>query len=224
MKRFRLLLAALFLSASSVVGFSSGGLAAPAAPGGQLSDQQMREVHDIVYGSQERAGFGGMVVSDRKAGIVTLYLAASGDATATSRGLGALQKIGTAADPLVKSGPKRYRMRYSLEGPSLATLDSVIARLQKVEPFSSHLKGVLSGYGIDEANHTVHVGVTSLTPSLAAEGKAAFGNLVTFAVEPVTPFDSGTAQQLNDGPPWFGGTKIFTPGRPEELHWGFSSV
>jgi len=209
MKRLRLLFAACFLAASSALGMSAGALPVAASSGPELSEDQISEIYDIVYGPQQRAGFGGMV-ADQKAGLITIYEAAPGDAAATARGLGALKMIGTSADPKAVSLPKRWRIRYITEGPSLATLDSVIARLSTVQPFAGDLKDVLSGYGINYAKHVVQVDVTTLTPSLIAEGSVAFGKLVRFAVEPISVLTSGTAQQQNDAKPFFGGTKIIT--------------
>jgi hypothetical protein len=70
-----------------------------------------------------------------------------------------------------------YRVGFVVAGPSLATLDVVVNRVQVAQPWRKDVGANLMGWGIDQARHRVVISVLEITPTLSADARAAFGTL-----------------------------------------------
>ncbi|HXN57343.1 MAG TPA: hypothetical protein VN912_02030 [Candidatus Angelobacter sp.] len=73
--------------------------------------------------------------------------------------------------------PDHYRVGFVVAGPSLATLDVVLDRLQIAQPWRKDVGNNLTRWYIDPVRHKAVIGVLEITPTLSADARAAFGNL-----------------------------------------------
>lgn len=171
-----------------------------AASAALFADIQISEMQDIVSDYRYRAVFGGLV-GDESSHVITVYFAPAADGSVSAFGSAALSKVGTAADPKLHYGPKRWSVRYETRGPSLAVLDAVLSKIETAQPWRTDVGSQLVSYGIDPGRHAVVVGVEAITPTIAADSRSAFGDLVELQV---TPRPRLASRQL-DNLPYKGG-------------------
>jgi hypothetical protein len=117
--------------------------------------------------------FGGLV-GDPTSKVVTIYIASTADPASVAPAKAAVL---AAARPFGFQYPKAWRVGFVVAGPSLATLDGVLGRLQVAQPWRKDVGSRLVGWGIDQARHAVSIGVLEITPTISADARAAFGNL-----------------------------------------------
>jgi hypothetical protein len=132
----------------------------------QIGDMQNR-VH--IY----RDVFGGLV-GDPTSKVVTIYIASTADPASVAPAKAAV--LAAARRPGFQY-PKAWRVGFVVAGPSLATLDGVLGRLQIAQPWRKDVGSSLVGWGIDQARHAVSIGVLEITPTISADARSAFGNL-----------------------------------------------
>ena|ERR1700687_457726 len=137
---------------------------------GQIGDMQ----NSIQLSSSYRHIFGGLV-GDPMSKVVTIYIATSADPASVAPAKAGV--LAAAARPGFQY-QKPWRVGFVVAGPSLATLDEVVNRLEIAQPWREDVGKNLMSWGIDAARHAVRVGVLEITPTISADARAAFGNLV----------------------------------------------
>lgn len=187
----------------------TGQVASLAASGvsSQLSDVQASELQSIV--DRYPDVLGGMW-ADPATHLVTIRIPAG--ALHGPRFLRAMQDIkivGSSADPKAVSGPKLWQgVQFRTEGPSTATLLSVMARVKTAEPWASVSNASLDSWGIDPKIGKVTIGVDAVTPALSTAAHQAFGELAELYV--------GTRSVLLsrsiDSQPYYGSDEVAAQG------------
>jgi hypothetical protein len=151
-----------------------------AATKSALSDQQVGELQAAVF--RNRDVFGGLW-GDPIGHVVTVSVAHPASESRMSDAMNELATVGSSVDPKLLTRPKPWRVQFSSGGPSLATLDNVLAQVTTVEPWASEAKASLVRWGIDPTVHAVVIGLTSITPKLTADANRAFGGLARLTIE-----------------------------------------
>lgn len=143
-----------------------------ATPGSEeYDDLQIGEMQKVV--DRYRQVFGGLV-GDPTSKVVTVYVAPTADPASVAQAKATLLLAGAAPG---FQYPKPWRLGFAVAGPSLATLDVVLNRVQVAQPWRKDVGANLMGWGIDQARHRVVIGVLEITPTLSADADAAFANL-----------------------------------------------
>ena len=106
--------------------------------------------------------------------VVTIYIATTADPASVAPAKAGV--LAAAARPGFQY-QKPWRVGFVVAGPSLATLDEVVNRLEIAQPWRKDVGNNLTSWGIDAARHAVRVGVLEITPTISADARAAFGNL-----------------------------------------------
>jgi hypothetical protein len=118
----------------------------------------------------------------------------------------------SAVDPAVaglKAAAEAQNIKVTIDhrAHSLAELQKVQDAIPSSAPFAA-LGGALVKWGIEPESNSVQVGVTSVTPDLVAQARAAFGDAVTVVqTDPVT----SDLNRFNDIAPYYGGDRIDGP-------------
>jgi hypothetical protein len=173
-----------------------------------LSDQQIGEYQLTV--DNYRDIFGG-VWADPNSHVVTLKIVPS--TTATKRQTEAMTKIaevGTAADPKAQTGPKVWRLRVTSAGPSLATLDALMAKVKTAQPWATDSSHSLVSWYINPKIGKLVIGLDAPTPTLLSEAQSTFGSLAQLTQEqrPVLHVSA----RLLDSQPYYGSDRVATGG------------
>ena len=208
-------LCALGASMLALVTSDVGAVRFHAAAGnmGQFADIQISEMVDIVSDYRYQTVFGGLA-GDPNTGVVTIFLAPTAQQTKSAAARAALSAVGTASDPDLGYLPKKWTVQYQTVGPSLAVLNQVASSVDSAQPWRNDVGKGLISYGIDPVRHVVDVGVEEITPTLASDSAAAFGNLVHLQVvsRPLLMDDcitySPTPPRCLDRQPYYGGDRI----------------
>jgi hypothetical protein len=174
----------------------------PSASAGQSSkytDRQVSAMQDTV--ERNRDVFGGLVV-DQSTQLVTIFLAPSASPSRRQAALSTLASVSRTEDPKLNA-IHRWNLRYVSAGPSLAVLDSIIARV-KGESWSADAGAHLISFGIDPSVHAVVVGVDAITDTIASGAQSAFGNLVILKQKDRPHLLS----RMLDAQPYWGGDRL----------------
>jgi hypothetical protein len=143
-----------------------------ATPGSEEYDElQIGDMQNAVDAYREI--FGGLV-GNPISKVVTIYIATTADPGKAAEAKAAVLAAG--ARPGFQY-PKPWRLGFVVAGPSLATLDAVLNRLQVAQPWRKDVGSNLLGWGIDPARHAVRISVLQITPTISADAQSAFGNL-----------------------------------------------
>jgi hypothetical protein len=143
-----------------------------ASPGSEeYDDIQIGEMQQVV--DRYRDVFGGLV-GDPTSKVITIYVAPTADPSSVAPAKAALLLAGAAPG---YQYPKPWRIGFAVAGPSLATLDTVLNRLEDAQPWHRDVGSNLVSWGIDAARHKVMIGVLEITPTISADARSAFGNL-----------------------------------------------
>jgi hypothetical protein len=146
-----------------------------ATPGpAQYDDLRIGEMQEVV--DAYRDVFGGLV-GDPSSHIVTIFVAPTADPVSVAQAKAALSGVGPAAGSALNPSLESWRVGFATRGPSLATLDVVLSRLQVVQPWRKDVGTKLMGWGIDQARQVVRIGVLEITPTISSDARSAFGNL-----------------------------------------------
>ena len=143
-----------------------------ATPGSEeYDDLQVGEMQKVV--DRYREVFGGLV-GDPTSKVVTVYVAPTADPASVAQAKAALLRAGVAPG---FQYPKPWRLGFAVAGPSLATLDAVVNRLEVAQPWQRDVGSNLMSWSIDAAHHKVMIGVLEITPTISADARSAFGDL-----------------------------------------------
>jgi hypothetical protein len=139
----------------------------------EYNELQISEMQTVI--NLHRDVFGG-VVADPSSHIVTIFVASTADPVTLAQAKASLLD---AAVPSPYSGSlQHWRVGFVVAGPSLATLDVVLNRVEIAQPWRNDVGTNLLDSGIDQARHRVSIGVLEITPTISGDALAAFGNLV----------------------------------------------
>jgi hypothetical protein len=143
-----------------------------AIPGPEEYDElQIGKMQSVV--DTYREVFGGMV-GDPGSHVMTIYVASTADPASVARAKTSLFTLAAASDGF--GSITRWRVGFVVEGPSLATLDGALHRLE-AQPWRKDVGAQLMSWGLDPALHKARIGVLEITPTISADARAAFGNL-----------------------------------------------
>jgi len=138
----------------------------------EYDELQISEMQAII--KVHRDVFGG-IVADPSSHIVTIFVATIADPMSVTQAKASLLD---GAVPSPYSGSlQHWRVGFVGAGPSLATLDVVLNRVEVAQPWRNDLGTRLVSWGIDEARHRVVIDVLEITPTISTDARAAFGNL-----------------------------------------------
>ncbi len=147
----------------------------PASAGSQEYDQSLvSDLARIVY--THRDLFGGLW-ADPDTHVVTIYVPDKVDPKGVARLLPQLS--GATANVQSASGITHYRVGLLTGGPSLATLDDVIAQVKASSGWSDFMQNNVVGYGVDQERQTANFQVSFITPSVSGAAVAQFGKLMS---------------------------------------------
>lgn len=149
----------------------------------EYDDRQIGAMNSAV--GVYRDVFGGMV-GDPNSHVVTIYVAPTADPARVAQAKAWLL-VAAGASPGFGSA-EHWRVGFAVAGPSLATLDGVLNRLQVAQPWRRDVGTKLMGWGIDQARHKIWIGVLEITPTISADARSAFGTLAVLeTAEPAIP-------------------------------------
>lgn len=199
----RLIASGLALAVSGTIQGVSPAYASPAQP---LSDLQVGELQQTV--DQYRQVFGGLW-GDPVTHLVTIKVAPGMvDQTRRSAAMKKISVVGTASDPKARTGPKRWHVRFSEAGPSLAILDAVMSKVTTAQPWAQDTAGIRVSWYIDPQLDKVVIGLEQITPRLVSEAQSSFGNLALLTVEE----RSVLYNRLLDSQPYWGSDRVSVNG------------
>ncbi|OLD49935.1 MAG: hypothetical protein AUI42_05660 [Actinobacteria bacterium 13_1_40CM_2_65_8] len=155
-----------------------------ANPGPKEYDElQIGKMQSVV--NSYRDIFGGLV-GDPRSHVITIYVATTADPGSVAQAKASLFSATAASNGF--GSLNHWRVGFVVEGPSLATLDGVLNRLQVAQPWGKDVGAKLMGWGIDPVLHKVRIRVLEITPAISADARAAFGDLAVLeTAEPLIP-------------------------------------
>ena len=165
----------------SILGTAQNTLAADSLAAQPLSDLQVGEIQQTV--DRYHDVFGGLW-ADPRTQIVTLKIAPSAvGRVRRANAMNEVSLVGTAADKQAASGPKKWHLRLASIGPSLATLDPLMARVTVAQPWARDSSARLVSWYINPKLGKLVIGLDQVTGALVAEARATFGDLVRLEQE-----------------------------------------
>jgi len=133
-----------------------------------------------------------------------------------STGLQAVRLVGSASDPDLHTGPKLWRgIQFITGGPSMATLNALLSKVTRAEPWASAAQDSIDAYYADPRLGKVVIEVDVVTPALVSAALATFGDMVQLRV-------GSRGHVLNrtlDTQPYFGGDRVSAAGGSCTVSW-----